>query len=114
MATSDNGVLVSMIGAISGRLDRIEARIDRMADDVSAIREAQAKTEERLEQGSKTFQAHDFRLAQLEELAEHVRQHCAIRRDAAQRARERWRRIGIIASIIGTWAALLGRALGVW
>ncbi len=128
MSAHDNGLLGAALGRIEARLDgldrrieRVEGKVDTLAGDLAALRaemrEHVARTEERLEQGSKTFAAHDRRLADLEVIADQVRGHCAVERHRSGVTERRWRRIGVIGGLLavaGTWAGLLGRALGWW
>lgn len=121
MSNAGGGLIQSILGQISARLDRLEVRIDGIAEDLTEVRERlsglEKHLEARLSAGAEQFASHNGRLKALEKVARLAESDCEVRREVMSLSERRWRLIGVICGIVGvvaTWVGLAAKAFGLW
>jgi len=118
VAATDDGILLGRIEDICRRLATVDDRLDALrrefADFRATISAWRGETEQRLEQGTKTFAAQGRRLDHLEAVADAAKVGCAAEKRLADSARERRDMVRAIAAILTAAAAFTSLAVTLW
>ncbi|MEM4204693.1 MAG: hypothetical protein QXS54_11540 [Candidatus Methanomethylicaceae archaeon] len=114
MSEQGNAMLITMLGQISGRLDRMEKRVDAIGNDLSAIREYHARLDERIRHFDSLQRALEYRLGNLESFAQTTRERFAVSRSTNERRWRLWKILGVIVGASAGWVGFIVKLLGYW